>query len=253
MHDWKRVSSSRTVGVVLGICAMLICCAGAFAQEGRPGPTPPDPQKMAKVWEAEAKTVAQSLTLSADLTTKLVDAYKAAREGQMTAMRAAREQGAPRDPAKMMEATKAEKAKFETTLKGFLNAEQATSALASLGTFSRQWDSMAGILDGLGLDAKSKAGADKLVLDFIVASGKIREAAPGSDFVALREKLQPLRETLDADLAKVLSAEQITKWKQATTRRGPRGGEGPRGGGAAGQPAPTAPAPAAPAPTTDTK
>jgi hypothetical protein len=57
-----------------------------------------------------------------------------------------------------------------------------------------------------------------------------------------------MRDKLDTDLAKLLSAEQMTKWKAETAMRGPGGG-GRRGGGPGNAPAAPgatpAPAPAA--------
>ena len=242
MRYRNSVLSLKVAGTVLGVCALVLCCIGAIAQPPAPGATPPSPEKMAKVWTMEAKSIAQSLSLSAELTTKLVDAYKAARESQMAAIRAKQTPGERPDFRQMMEVNQAEKAKLEAALKGFLNPEQTTKALATLGTFGRRWDPMVEALDGMNLDEKKKADAMKLVADAVAESDKAMQAAMASgDRESVRETMTKLREKLDADMAKILSAEQMTKWTEATAMRGGRG----RSGGQQPAPAPEAPKPAA--------
>ena len=245
MRKLDSVSSLKTAGVFLVTCSMVLCCIGAFAQ-GRGAGGPPGLEKNDKAWEIEANTVAQGLGLSAEQSKKLVDAYKAARDSQMTAMREAMGQGGRPEPGKRMEITKAEAAKLETALKGFLKPEETTKAMASLGTLNARWDRMVMALDAMNLEEKPRAEAMKLVEQNVAETGKIMQgAAAGGDFQAMREKMAPLRDKLDADLAKVLSADQMTKWKEATaTRGGPGRGAGPGPGG----PPPAAPPAAPPAP-----
>jgi hypothetical protein len=141
-----------------------------------------------------------------------------------------------------MEVNQAEKAKFETALKGFLNPEQTTKALATLGSFSRRWDPMVEALDGMNLEEKKKAEAMKLVADAVAESDKAMQAAMASgDRESVRDTMTKLREKLDADMGKILSAEQMTKWTEATAMRGGRG----RSAGGQPAPAPEAPKPAA--------
>ena len=248
----KRKCVPGMLAMFLGVGALLVCCSGAFAQPPGPGGPPGPPEKNEKAWNIEANAVAQSLTLSPELTTKLADAYKAARESLMEAHRAAMKPGERPDPAKMREVTQAEKAKFEAAVKAFLNPEQTTKAVAILGAGGRRLDPMAIALDGLNLDEKAKSAAWKLVFDYLVeADSAMPTAAAGGDRQAMREKAGTLKAKLDADMAKVLSADQLTKWNEATAMRGGWGG-GQRGGLGGehkpqGAPAPPAPAPA-PAP-----
>jgi len=201
------------------------------------------------VWALEAGAVAKSLGLAAEQTTKLTDAYKAARESQRKAIEAAavQQQGDRRDFRAMMEVNQAEKAKLETAIKAFLNPEQTAKALATLGTFSRRWDPMVAELDSMKLEPKANDEAMKLVADYVAESEKARQAGMAAPDEGMREKLTQMKEKLDADLAKILSAEQLAKWKEATaTRRGrggARGGAGSAGTGAGSSPGPqTAPA-----------
>ncbi|HRK33864.1 MAG TPA: hypothetical protein PLJ47_04640, partial [Candidatus Hydrogenedentes bacterium] len=55
--------------------------------------------------------------------------------------------------------------------------------------------------------------------------------ASGGGPEGAREKNQQLREKLDGEMGKILSADQLAKWKEATAMRG--GGGGRRGGGGA--------------------
>ena len=252
MRKLDSVSSLKTVAVLLAACSLVLYCTGAFAQGRGPGGPPGFLEKNEKAWEIEAKTVAQGIGLAAEPSKKLVDAYKAARESHIAAFRETMGQGGRPEPGKRMEITKAEAAKFETALKGFLKPEEVTKAMASLGTLNTRWDRMVTVLDGMNLEEKPRAEAMKLVEQNVAETGKIMQgAAAGGDFQAMREKMAPLRDKLDADLAKVLSADQMAKWKEATTMRGGQGrGAGPGAGGpppAAAPAAPPAP-PAAPKP-----
>jgi hypothetical protein len=251
MRNLDSVPSLKTAGVLLAVCSLVLCCIGAAAQGPGPGGPPGFLEKNDKAWEIEAKTVAQGIGIPAEQSKKLVVAYKAARESHIAALREAMGQGVRPEPGKRMEITKAEAAKFETALKGFLKPEGTTTAMASLGTFNTRWDRMVMALDGMSLEEKPKAEAMKLVEQHVVESGKVMQAAAASnDMQSMREKMTPLRDKLDADLAKVLSAEQMTKWKEETAmRRGPGRGAGPGAGGPPPATAPAAPAaPAAPKP-----
>lgn len=235
MRRQMSVFRGRVFVVMVSVCALVFCCLGVGAQPpaagGGPGGGPGGPggpgalERNEKAWEIQANSVAKSLSLSADQTTKLVKAYKEARESYIKAFEALRgEQGSQRDRGKFMEVGKAEKAKFEAAIKGFLKPEQLSAALSSLGSFNRRWDSMVMALDGMKLDEKKMAEAMKLVIDFVVEQDKLMQTmASGGDFQAMREKMRPLREKLDTDMAKVLSADEMTKWTEATQMRG-RGG-----------------------------
>jgi len=246
MRNRRSASSLKTACVFLGACVLMLCCIGAVAQAPAPGGPPLGLEKNEKAWDLEAKTIAQDLGLSAELTTKLAQAYKAARESNIAAIRAKMEQsgGDRRNFAAMREVSLAERAKLETALKGFLNPEQTTKAIATLGTFSRRWDPMVTSLDGMNLEEKKKTEAMKLVAGYVAESDKAMQAAAASgDFQSVRDQMGKLKEKLDADLAKLLSAEQMTKWQEETAMR--RGGQRREGGPPpASAPAP-APAPAA--------
>jgi len=247
MRDTRVIGFLRIVLPLSIMFSLLLICTVAFAQAPPAGapPPPPSPEEAAKIWALQAADVAKSIGLTPELSTKLSDAYKAARESYSAAMDALRGQGqeARRDFGKMRELGVAEKGKFGEVLKGFLDADQTAKVLATLGSFNRRWDSMVSALMGMGLDEASMSKAMGLVTGYVAESDKIMQGVTeGGDFQAVREKAQALREKLDTDMGTVLSPEQVTKWKEATAMRGRQ----PRLPG--GAPAPGAIAPGAPAP-----
>lgn len=219
--------------VLTMLCAasvlVLVFSGVVFAQ-------PPGPERNEKAWELQAKCVAKDLELSDELSGKLVEAYKAARGSHSAAVAQLRGQqtgGGRGDMRAYQEANQAERAKFETALEGFLNEDQTAKVLATLGLFNWRWDSMVTALDGMNLDEKANAEAMKIVAAHVAESGKaMSEARASGDMESARETNRKLREKLDADLSKVLNAEQMAKWTEATAMRG-RGGAGRPGGRAA--------------------
>ncbi len=225
------------------VAALVGACVGAVAQPGGRGDGPPSPEKTAKAQSLEVNSVAQSLSLPAETTAKLLEAYKAARASHATALSGLMKPGERPDFKAMQETTKAETAKFETAIKAFLTPEQTAASLTTLGTFNRRWDRMVLALDGLGLDEKPKAEALKLVMDSVAESGKAMQAISSpSDREAIRTQQEKIRQDLDKGLAKVLKAEQLEKWKAETAMRGV--GIDRRGGPGAPLPVPASAKPA---------
>jgi hypothetical protein len=239
-------------------CMAGLLCVSATAQPGGgqgggPGGFGLSPEAAAKAWEIQAAGVAKSLSLNPELSKKLLDAYKASRESLTKAAMAAFSSGG-QTPGRGEEFRKMvtdERAKLETALKGFLTPEQTTTAIATLGTYDIRWDGMVNSIDGLGLDEKVKTDALNAVASYVVESGKMREAAAG-DRDVIRTKGNELRSKLEAELAKILPAEQLTKLKELPGFR--RGGSRPGGDRERGLQIPNGAAPgaAAPAPAPST-
>lgn len=217
----RSTSSLLATVMLLAVSSLILWNGAAVAQNAGRGPG--GFEKNVKAWDMEAKTVAQGLALTAEQTTKLIDAYKAARDSHVTAVNAAIGQAERPNFQKMREVNQAEKAKLEAALKGFLNPEQTAKALETLGSFNRRWDSMVDALDGMGLADKAKGDAMKLVTDYVAEWSKaMQDAMTSGNRESMRDKATKMKEKLDADMAKVLSAEQMTKWTEATARRGGR-------------------------------
>lgn len=219
--------------VLAMLCAasvmLLLWSTGTFAQ-------PLGSAQNEKAWELQAKTVAKELALSDDQTGKLADAYKAARNSHLAAVASLRGQqtgGGRGDMRAFQAANEAERAKFESAIKAFLNEEQTAKALASLGTFNRRWDAMVIVLAEMKLEEKANEEAMKLVAGHVAEASKaMLEARESGNMEAARETNRKLREQLDAGLGKILNAEQMAKWNEATAMRAGdrRGGAGRPGG-----------------------
>lgn len=208
------------------------------------GMTPLAPEKAKAAWELQATGVAKRLGLDAEKTTAVVKAYTSARESQgagfdklrQEAMDRARDGGG--DPqnrgADMMQAmdelNTAERAKLEKALQATLTPEQTTKALASLGTFNRQWDTIVDNLASLGLEPAKQQAALEAVEQYMIDTAAARG---GGDREAMRAAVQEARAKVLAALKPVLSDDQYAKF-EATLAPGGRMGGGGRGGNRGG-------------------
>lgn len=241
-------------GLVLGALAVTAAGISAVAQPasgpGAGGPGGPGggpgggipPEERAKIEAAEAQTVAASLSLDAEKSGKLAEAYSAARK----AAAESRPEGARGDFEAMRKAQEEQQAKLETTFKGFLDEAQAKDAAAVLGGFNRQWDRLVAVILGFGLDEAKQAEALGHTLTYVKTASKARAdsiAAGNPD--AARAAMIAAKKSMDDAIAPLLSDAQKTEWTEKTAR-GQRGGERrERGDGGAGAP-PAPPAPGAP-------
>ena len=203
--------------LVLGVCLWML-----------PGAA----QDSSAVWALQAKTAAGLAKAPAEQVAKVVEAYTASRT---SLNQAAQAQGAGegRDRfAARRQAAEAERTKLETALKGVLTAEQAAKAMETLGTFNRRWDGMVEALVAMKLDEKVMGEAMNLVAGYVADTGAAgRSATSREDFQAVRTKMQARKQQLDGELGKILSAEQMTAWNQATAERSRGGRGGARGEG----------------------
>jgi hypothetical protein len=82
---------------------------------------------------------------------------------------------------------------------------------------------MTAVLSEMKLDPKVEAQAMDAVAAYTSESTAAMMAQPApADREALRAKSQQAREKLDTEMAKILSPEQLAKWKESTARRGGR-------------------------------
>ncbi|MBS0189596.1 MAG: hypothetical protein U0573_09195 [Phycisphaerales bacterium] len=232
---------------------------------GMMGGRPLSAEKAKAAWELEAKGVAHRLGLTADQTKSLTAAYLAARESQQSAtekirqeaMQKAQENGGGFESMREMmkqveETTTAERAKFKQAISGSLSSEQADKAVASLGTFSRQWDRIVDVFGGFKLEGDKQQQGLNAIEDYSVAMAAAqakaqaaipqgppnRQApaeggAPGAAGTeardAMRNASQEGRKKLTEALQPMLSKEQMTKIEE--TIGGGRMGEGGGRGG----------------------
>jgi hypothetical protein len=210
------------------------------------------PEKAKAAWELQATGVSKRLGVKAEQTTAVVKAYSEARTTHDAAadklredlMKKARDAGGddnqrpgrggmgPEAMKAMEDLNKADRGKLEKTLGSTLTPEQTTKAVASLGTFNRQWDTMADAVAGFKLEAGKQQTALDAIEDFVVAQAKARGGGPDADREAMRTAMQESRTKLTDAMKKVLTAEQFTKFQESMRGGGrPGGGRGPDGGG----------------------
>jgi hypothetical protein len=221
--------------VYFAFTVAAVCWAGgaaAFAQGGG-GPQLADADREA-AWALQAKGVAASLGLEDENATKLADAYSASRKSLQEAIEKLPDTGgggAGRFEAYRKVADE-QRAQLQTALAGFLTAEQADKAAATLGTFSRQWDRMVHTLAGFNLEEEKLNKALDLVAGYVTESDTaMRGVTAQGDWQTARTKIQDLKAGLDTALADVLAEDQLATWKEATTYRGGR----VRGGAGSGE------------------
>jgi hypothetical protein len=248
MAKVRMIHGPMTAMIALIAVAVVFGLGAVAANAQGPGGPQLSSEDREAAWELQAKGVAKDLGLADDAAAKLVDAYKTARRSHQEALAGLAGGGggalgggggAERFQA-FQKLNEEHRAKLKEALSGVLNEEQAGRALASLGTFSRQWDRLVDTLAGYGLDGEKQAKGLSLIAAYVVeADAAMAKAREGGDFQAIRTAAQGLKDKLDTSMADVLSAEQLAQWKTATVFRGGRGGPGRGPEGGAGQ-APTA-------------
>ena len=232
-----------TTGIgVLSIVGLILLLGSAteVSAQFRMGPQL-EPEQAQAAWTLAARGVANELGLSKEATSKLIDAYKAARESYQKVMQGMMRGGGMgggggmqgmmgggggRGAFQGLIAT--EQGKLEKALKGFLSDKQAAKAMESLGTFSSESDRFLDVLAGFNLDEENLYKALTLVCTFVVESSKAMSAAMANqDFQSMRTVRQTHKAALDGGLSKILTTSQLIAWYRATASRmrgGPMGG-----------------------------
>lgn len=258
----------RMVRTLAISCTALMVCSAALAQGGRPdrgnrdrdGARQQQRQRMPQLtaekaeaaWKWQAVTVAHDLKLEQADADKLTETYISARKKMNDAMeqfrkemRERREKGegqgeggqrerGQRGGAGNRELMQNARTNLEASFSSMLSAEQTSRAMASLGTFSAQWDRMVDSLAGMSLETESLHGAIAATNAYMASMSKVRESG---DRENMREAMRSMRERLNEDLAKVLSEEQMESMRASLGGRGGMGGQRPaRGGDRQGRP-----------------
>ena len=181
-------------------------------------PHHPLPGITIKACEVEGTMIADFLNLSDQQKTKLIDTYKIAREKVMEE-RAQLAKYVGVDYKYVRQSMDAERTKMETSLRKFLSSEQTNEATMLLAGFNRRGDTMAMLIDGTPLNAKSKTEVAKRFLHFIAESDTLLQTATDEkSYEAARRKVDELKKALDLDLEKIFSVEQMDRWRNVTER-----------------------------------
>lgn len=232
--EGKQMNRKHMPILALGLAVLMtVACWTPTADAQRRGGPQLDPEKAAAAWQLQAESVAKDLKLSKENAGKVTEAYKASRKTYQEATKKLSEEQSGGDGQggrgrgryqAFRELQQKERDNLKKALGAILKEEQVVKALASLGSFNRSWDRYVDTLAGLGLDKEALSKALAKVTVFVVDSGKaMEEAMANQDYQSMREKRGELKEALDTALAGILSEEQQTKWKEATTRGSRRG------------------------------
>jgi hypothetical protein len=215
----------------LAILAALLLALGstaAMAQRGfgRGGPQV-DPKDQEAVWSLQSKSVAHDLGLTGEAADKLAATYKAARERAMKAFEAV-PSGEGGDFRSRMEAFRkvrdSEREALAKDLAGILDAEKAKKAGEEMGLFSGFWDVMTKSLADIVANEDTRIKAVLAVNASLVKMDKEfsanREGGGGSE--GRRERFQKSRDELNTELGKILSEDEMKKWKESNENMGQR-------------------------------
>lgn len=224
------------VGVALIAGAVCLAAIGASAQgpRGGGGGRQLPPERRDAVWTLEAEGVSKDIGLNAADTAKVVAAYKTSREshGKATEELMATAERGPGMMQQMQEIADTERGKLAAELEAAIGKDNATKAVAVLGTYQRDWDRLVDALASFSLDAEKQSKGLTKIAEHIVEVDKAQQDAFASfDMDGFRAAAQESKARLDAAMAEILSAEQLATWNEQTARRG-RGGPG--GGGQGG-------------------
>ncbi len=219
--------ASRTRNIAMGVAALLCVVAmglllapRAFSEEGRPQREPIPPEKLKEIREAQAKCVAAIAEVKGEDVDKVVKAFTAARqEYQDKAAALPRGQEGMQQRRELSEKSLAGLKEALTKAVGAEKTEKIIGIFNPFGMSSFFLDRMVGDLIAFQLPKEKFEKAMVCVLNYSKDLGKaMEEARQSGSFEAVREKREKLNEALNTEMAKLLSEEQMAKWKESTSR-----------------------------------
>jgi hypothetical protein len=210
---------------ILSAFLLIIGTVSAFAQETvRRGPQL-DPAVRDAVWGQEVKCVATDLGLDAEKSAKLAAAYKVSRERLQKAIEAVPSGDSDDYRARfesMRKIRDAETESFTKELTAFLDEAQSKKAAEQLAAFSGRGDFSVKTLTDIvkNQDTLQKAihVLNVQLLKFNKETASAMSSAGGAS-EDRRERRRKMTEELDAELAKVLSADEMKQWKESTANQ----------------------------------
>ena len=215
----KAVAIFAAVICITGV-GLLLASPALAVEERRQRPEPMDPEKLAKVWKAEAMCVAKATEVDKEKIAKVAEAYVSARKAyaeKVSALPRTREAFTQRQELATKAGTdlKAALAKIA----GEEKAGKMVDALNPFAMFGSRLDRMIGGLMDFELPKEKFEKAVAGVLEYNSGLGKMMaEARESGSFEGMREKGQKLTDSLNETLAKILSDEQMAKWKETYGR-----------------------------------
>jgi len=222
MKQKQRKESTKHNALIPFAVVLFLTGSSGLAQFG--GDLQLSPEQQQAAWALEAKSLAREAKLSDEVTENVVAAYRVARGSHQKALQEAIASGGGGGGFGHFQGTRevneAEAGKLQAALGEFLQNEQLTEIMATLGTFNREWDVMVDTLAGFELGEEGLYAGLQHVNGYVLRSTKaLEEARANFDFESMRSAREEIKGELDTALASILSEEQLAKWKAATARR----------------------------------
>jgi len=206
------------VGVLcLAAVGLLVTLPSASSEEGaRPRPAPIDPEKLKQIWRIEANCASIALKITGDDYAKVRKAYVTAREEYAKKVRdLPRTRESFQQMRELAEKARADLKKALTEAVGAEKTEKIMGILMPFSMSSFRLDRMVGDLIDFKLPREKARKAILAVLESNRDLAKAFNAARESgSFEGIREKMQALTESLNKELAEILSEEQMATWKE---------------------------------------
>jgi len=226
------VGSTVGMGLCIGILVWAVQTAAQPGAEAR-GPRQFDPEVQKTIWKLQTDSLSSALGLSAEAAIQLATAYQTTRQSLFESMRASmQDRGGDREAfmQKMQQSREEAKQTFAKEIAAFLNQEQTEKATEMLGSFSSFYDRMTQSLSEIVEDRKVLLQTVSVVGTHLIPKKEAQEGQAESqgERGGMRGwRWSPeVKEKVDAELAKLLTEEQLAKWKEATNRPvRQRGGE----------------------------
>ncbi|MCC6487756.1 MAG: hypothetical protein IT364_09670 [Candidatus Hydrogenedentes bacterium] len=177
------------------------------------------------IWKQQVEDTTDRLGITGDDKSELSALYLAKRkvlQEQLDALdfRSPNSQNTYEDYRKLVET---ERDKFNAALTQVLDKEQALAVAGSLGSFSRQWDSLLAEWGALDLDPEKSKEGRRMIAAYIADWANLRGTSPANgDADSLRDEMDLLKVSLDLSLATLLTDEQQTEWQRRTQSGGQR-------------------------------
>ncbi|MGB2867883.1 MAG: hypothetical protein WBD36_05490 [Bacteroidota bacterium] len=201
------------------LCLILICATTTHVPaQAKSDKLTKESEKIHSVWKLQSQSVAQDLGLSKEKSGILEKAYLAARQSQASALKSLPEETDRQKSRAAIEQLKSsEREKLKASLKDTFSEKEIARILPSLATFNKNWDKYLATLRDFGLPKSKMTAAQKVLIEYVVEYEQARERAVASEGRFSKKNSQPYKDTLDAGLSKILTANQLKMWKEAST------------------------------------
>jgi hypothetical protein len=214
-----RVSIIRFLALLSLCITVLLMPPASFAEEGKIAPSFMSSEKLKEVWTAEAKCAAHALKLTGDDASLIVKAYVSARQEHHQKLHSlSRTREAIQKRREFAEKARSNLKEAFARIIGPKKTEKALALLDPFAPSSFLLDRMVGEMISLQLtDEKLDKALLRVMEHNADLAAAMSEARKARSWEGFREKVNALTESLNKELAKILTEEQMAAWKQKYT------------------------------------